>query len=117
MHRIDTHYEEMGAAEAFRLTPTCPTGIRGLPGVRRRIRMSSRHPDCRRALHARISSRLRQDGVACVWGAQIPMECRRDVALHVEMLALEYDWAEAAEKALADGFPKWAEALLTGAVG
>jgi len=45
------------------------------------------------------------------------MECRRDVALHVEMLALEYDWAEAAEKALADGFPKWAEALLTGAVG
>jgi predicted phosphodiesterase len=35
----------------------------------------------------------------------------------VEMLALEYDWAEAAEKALANGFPKWAESLLTGAVG
>jgi predicted phosphodiesterase len=35
----------------------------------------------------------------------------------VEMLALEYDWEEAAEKALATGFPKWAEALLTGAVG
>ena len=35
----------------------------------------------------------------------------------VEMLALEYDWAEAAEKALANGFPRWAESLLTGAVG
>ena len=35
----------------------------------------------------------------------------------VEMLALEYDWEEAADKALANGFPKWAEALLTGAVG
>jgi predicted phosphodiesterase len=34
----------------------------------------------------------------------------------VELLALEYDWASASARALANGRPEWASALLTGAV-
>jgi predicted phosphodiesterase len=35
----------------------------------------------------------------------------------VELLALEYDWASASARALANGRPEWACALSTGAVG
>jgi predicted phosphodiesterase len=34
----------------------------------------------------------------------------------VELLALEYDWASASARALANGRPEWACALSTGAV-
>ena len=52
-----------------------------------------------RSPHARYAVLTRRNGR---WGA--------------ELLALEYDWNEAAACAGANGFPRWAQALATGAV-
>ena len=52
-----------------------------------------------RSPHARYAVLTRRDGR---WGA--------------ELFALDYDWDAAAAQALANGFPRWAEALATGAV-
>jgi predicted phosphodiesterase len=52
-----------------------------------------------RSPHARYAVLTRRNGR---WGA--------------ELLAIEYDWDAAAARALANGFPAWAEALATGAV-
>jgi predicted phosphodiesterase len=41
---------------------------------------------------------------------------KTNASWRVEMLALEYDWASAAARALANGRPEWASALSTGAV-
>jgi predicted phosphodiesterase len=41
---------------------------------------------------------------------------KRNGSWRVELLALEYDWASASARALANGRPDWASALLTGAV-
>ena len=52
-----------------------------------------------RSPHARYAILTRRNGR---WGA--------------ELFALDYDWDQAAACALVNGFPKWAEALATGAV-
>jgi hypothetical protein len=41
---------------------------------------------------------------------------RRNGHWRAELFALEYNWDEASARASANGFPKWAEALATGAV-
>jgi hypothetical protein len=41
---------------------------------------------------------------------------QRGTRWSVEFLALDYDWDRAAARARETGFPKWAEALATGAV-
>lgn len=42
---------------------------------------------------------------------------KRDKSWQVELLALEYDWASASERALANQRPEWAKMLSSGCVG
>ncbi|WP_315743963.1 MULTISPECIES: metallophosphoesterase family protein [unclassified Bradyrhizobium] len=49
--------------------------------------------------------------------ARYALLTKRDKRWQVELLALDYDWASASTRALANGRPEWAQALSSGCVG
>lgn len=48
--------------------------------------------------------------------ARYALLTKRTASWQVEMMALEYDWAVASARALANGYPAWAQATSTGCV-